>query len=72
VQVGAFYGVEAATRAAAALRDHAVTLVTTPRPGPSPLLRVLLGPFARRADAVFTLRTLKARGFDGFLAGGPE
>jgi hypothetical protein len=64
--------VAAATRAAAALRDHAVTLVTTPGPGPSPLLRVLLGPFARRADAVLTLRALKGRGVDGFLARGPE
>jgi phospholipid transport system substrate-binding protein len=72
VQVGAYYGVAAATRAAAALRDHAVTLVTTPGPGPSPLLRVLLGPFARRADAVLTLRALKGRGVDGFLARGPE
>jgi cell division protein FtsN len=66
VQVGAFRGVEAATRTAAALRAHAVTLVTTP--GPSPLLRVLLGPFAHRADALLMLRILKGRGFEPFLA----
>ncbi len=70
VQVGAFHGVEAATRAAVALREHAVTLVTTP--GSSPVLRVLLGPFVRRADAVLMLRSLKGRGFDGFLAERPE
>jgi cell division septation protein DedD len=33
---------------------------------------VLLGPFVRRADAVLMLRSLKGRGFDGFLAERPE
>jgi phospholipid transport system substrate-binding protein len=70
IQVGAFRGTDAAARVAAALRDQAITLVTTP--GPSPLLRVLLGPFARRADALLTLRAVRARGFDGFLAAGPD
>jgi cell division protein FtsN len=73
VQVGAFRSAEAAERLAVALRDQAVTLLTAP--GVRPFLRVLVGPFRERDDAVSKLREIRARGYDAFIAliaGGAE
>jgi phospholipid transport system substrate-binding protein len=66
VQVGAFRSAEAAERVAIGLRDQAVALLASP--GARPLLRVLVGPFRERDDAVSKLREIRARGYDAFIA----
>jgi len=65
VQVGAFREVKKAMDMAAALRDQAVSLVTTPD---QPLMRVLVGPFTDRTAAAQKLREIRARGYEGFIA----
>jgi phospholipid transport system substrate-binding protein len=65
VQVGAFRTDDAAIKAASALRDDAISLLQMPD---TPLLRVLVGPFASRQAAASKLRDLRARGIDGFVA----
>jgi cell division septation protein DedD len=69
VQVGAFKNVQTATELASRLLGDywSVGLV----PGQS-LTRVRVGPFAHRAEAVFTLRALTLRGFRPFLHEDPS
>jgi phospholipid transport system substrate-binding protein len=65
VQVGAFSNMDTAMNVVAALRDQAVSLITTPD---QPLMRVLVGPFLERAAAATKLREIRARGYDAFIA----
>lgn len=65
VQIGAFRNVEKAMQVVTALRDHAVSLITTPA---QPLMRVLVGPFTDRNAAASKLREIRARGYAAFIA----
>ena len=65
VQVGAFRTDEAAIKVIGALGDEEVSLLQMPD---TPLLRVLVGPFANRQAAASKLREIRARGLDGFVA----
>lgn len=70
VQVGAFRSTEAATRMAARLASRPMAVRASP--APEPLLRVLVGPFPGRAEAVATLRALKALGYQAFVSEEPD
>jgi cell division septation protein DedD len=65
VQIGAFRNVEKAMQVVTALRDQAVSLITTPA---QPLMRVLVGPFTDRNAAASKLREIRARGYAAFIA----
>lgn len=70
VQVGAFQSVETAARLADRLRSWAFTIAVGPfarTPGPTPLTRVLVGPFAERQQATAVLGRLHAKGVSGFV-----
>jgi phospholipid transport system substrate-binding protein len=69
VQVGAFSNMDKAMNVAAALRDQAVLLLTTPD---QPLMRVLVGPFTDRTVAASKLREIRARGYAAFIAEAAE
>ncbi len=73
VQVGAFRSVDAAARLTERLRSWALTIATDPltRGLGAPrdvLARVLVGPFAQRADAAAALRRLRASGVPGVIS----
>ena len=65
VQVGAFRSPEKAMQVATSLRDHTVSLFSTPD---DPWLRVAVGPFVSRDTATSKLREIRARGYDAFIA----
>jgi phospholipid transport system substrate-binding protein len=65
VQVGAFRSSEKAMQVATALRGETVSLFAAPD---TPLLRVVVGPFANREAATSKLREIRARGYDAFIA----
>jgi phospholipid transport system substrate-binding protein len=70
VQVGAFQSVETAARLADRLRSWAFTIAVGPfarTPDPTPLTRVLVGPFAERQQATAVLGRLHAKGVTGFV-----
>jgi phospholipid transport system substrate-binding protein len=69
VQVGAFSNMDKAMSVVTALRDQAVSLVTTPD---QPLMRVLVGPFTDRTVAASKLREIRARGYAAFIAEAAE
>ena len=66
VQVGAFRTADAAARLVRRLRDRAVTIATGGE-RVTPLLRVLVGPFAERAAASAAARSLQASGIAAFV-----
>ena len=77
VQVGAFRNADAAGRLAARLQDENVILFHgqgRPAAGDRDVLlvRVRVGPFSDRADAVSKLRGLRAKGYKPFLFEGRE
>jgi phospholipid transport system substrate-binding protein len=66
VQVGAFRTADAATRLVQRLRHHAVTIATG-GDRVTPVLRVLVGPFAERTAAAAAARSLQAGGIAAFV-----
>ncbi|MBI4246158.1 MAG: ABC transporter substrate-binding protein [Candidatus Rokubacteria bacterium] len=64
VQIGAFRNPSAAGRLVARLPEQHLVL----SPGGESLVRVRVGPFADRADAVSKLRELQAKGYQPFIA----
>jgi len=66
VQVGAFRTADAAARLVRRLRDRAVTIATG-GDRVTPMLRVLVGPFAERAAASAAARSLQASGIAAFV-----
>ena len=66
VQVGAFRTADAATRLVQRLRRHAV-MIATGGDRLTPVLRVLVGPFAERTAAAAAARSLQARGIAAFV-----
>jgi len=73
VQVGAYRDTETAGRVAKAV-DGEILIVANPSSGAraaeSPLLRVRVGPFVERTQAVSKARDLTARGYKPFIAAG--
>src|SRR5262249_58763813 len=65
VQVGAFRTADAAARLVRRLRDRAVTIATA-GDRVTPMLRVLVGPFAERAAASAPARGPQASGIAAF------
>lgn len=66
VQVGAFRTTDAAARLVQRLRHHAVTIATG-GDRLTPVLRVLVGPFAERTAAAAAARSLQAGGIAAFV-----
>ena len=71
VQVGAFRTADAATRLVQRLRRHAV-MIATSGDRLSPVLRVLVGPFAERTAAAAAARSLQASGIAAFVPDAAE
>jgi phospholipid transport system substrate-binding protein len=66
IQVGAFRSAAAAGRVATEVRGE-ILVVATPASAEPPLLRVRVGPFTDRAQALSRLQELQARGWRAYL-----
>jgi len=74
VQVGAYRDTGAAGRVAKAVNGEILVVAESPqgvtRAADSPLLRVRVGPFVERTQAVLKARDLQALGYKPFIAAG--
>ena len=70
VQVGAYRDTTTAGRVARAVNGEILIVAETSRAAESPLLRVRVGPFVERTQAVSKARDLTALGYKPFVAAG--
>jgi cell division septation protein DedD len=70
VQVGAYRDTTTAGRVAKAVNGEILIVAETSRAAESPLLRVRVGPFVQRTQAVSKARDLTALGYKPFVAAG--
>ena len=64
IQVGAFRNAEAATRLAQQIRTASTRVATI---AADPVVRVRVGPFAQRSQALVKLKELEKKGYRGFI-----